>query len=151
LPVCSNTESEPARPYRPSLAVFHSALTSTQNPADTAAPASSQEPATPVELKHRIPHTHQPQSGDAQPACPAGNGKPCALLGGRLYFADPLALARHNKSWLDAARSPGMVLSLGLLTTATIADIQTTHTIACAPARMKKGARQRNPCGINRF
>jgi hypothetical protein len=124
------------------FAFFFATSASAQNPPDAVVPPATPSPEPPpaVQLKHRLPDAPQPQSGDAQPACPAGNGKPCALLGGRLYFADALALSRHNKSWLDAARSPGMVLSLGLLTTATVADIQTTH--AC----IRSGAcREGNP------
>ena len=111
------------------FALLFAAAAYAQNPPDATVPSSnpSQESAPAVQLKHRLPDAPQPQADDAQPSCPAGNGKPCALLGGRLYFVDALALSRHNKSWFDAARSPAMLLSLGLLTTATIADIQTTH------------------------
>jgi hypothetical protein len=117
------------------VAFFFATAASAQDPIPVVPPTSpSQDDPSTIELKHRLPDAPKPQSGDAQPACPAGNGKPCALLGGRLYFADALGLSRHNKSWFEAARSPGMLLSLGLLTTATIADIQTTHDCIRADA-----------------
>jgi hypothetical protein len=96
---------------------------------------SNQPPPPPIHLQHRadVPDSPPPKSADDKhPACPAGNGKPCAVLGGRLYISDSLALSRHSKSWSAAATSPAMLLSLGLLTGATVADIETTH--ACINA-----------------
>jgi hypothetical protein len=109
--------------------LFFSISIRAQNPPAT---SDSQTPdaASSVELKRRsnLPDTPNPQSSDdRRPACPAGNGKPCAFLGGRLYFSDPLALSQHSKSWAAAAVSPAMLVSLGLLTSATAADIETTH------------------------
>jgi hypothetical protein len=98
------------------------------------ATTSNQPPLPPIELKRRknTPESPQPKIEDEWRTCPGGNGKPCAVLGGRLYFSDSLALSQHNKSWADAAKSPGMLLTLGLLTASTIADIETTH--ACIRA-----------------
>lgn len=38
--------------------------------------------------------------------CPAGDGKPCALLGGRLYFRDRSHMTEHDKTWGDALKNP---------------------------------------------
>lgn len=84
----------------------------------------------PVGLQHRQGTLDSPQakSDDQRTACPGGNGKACASLGGRVYFSDTLALSRHSESWADAARSPGMLLSFGLLTASTIADLETAQS-----------------------
>lgn len=91
---------------------------------------STQDPPPPITLKHRgiLPDSPAPKRDDRAEPCPAGNGKPCALLGGRLYFSDTLGLSRHNKTWWDAARSPGMMLSFGLLVASTVADLETTQS-----------------------
>lgn len=92
---------------------------------------SAQQSAISITLKRRpdTPDTPQPKSDDDQrAACPAGNGKPCAILGGRAYYSDALGLSLHNKSWSAAATSPSMLLAIGLLTAATIADIETTQS-----------------------
>lgn len=91
---------------------------------------STQDPPPPVTLKHRgiLPDPPTPKRDDRAQPCPAGSGKPCALLGGRLYFSDPLGFSRHNKTWWDAARSPGMMLSFGLLIASTVADLETTQS-----------------------
>jgi hypothetical protein len=91
---------------------------------------SKQEPLPPVTLKHRPnpPDSPPPKANDERRTCPGGNGKPCAVLGGRLYFSDSLALSKHSQSWSAAATSPAMLLALGLLTASTIADIETTQS-----------------------
>ena len=138
---------------RPALTICFLALTivfaaHAQSPSDTASSTppqsanaqqpnppsnpdhSAQQPGTPITLKHRpnTPDAPQPKSDDARAACPAGNGKPCALLGGRVYYSDALGLSQHNKSWSAAATSTSMLLAMGLLTAATIADIETTQS-----------------------
>ena len=49
--------------------------------------------------------------------CPAGDGRPCALLGGRLYFRDPSHMTEHDKTWVDALKNPlmlgGIAVNLG--------------------------------------
>jgi hypothetical protein len=99
---------------------------------------SNQPPLPPVTLKRRvsIPEAPQPKIEDERQTCPGGNGKPCAVLGGRLYFSDSFRLSQHSESWSAAATSPGMLLSLGLLTAATIADLETTQS--CIHARTCK-------------
>ncbi len=42
-----------------------------------------------------------PTLQDGPLPCPAGVGRPCALLGGRLYFRDPVHMTEHDKSWAD--------------------------------------------------
>jgi hypothetical protein len=129
---------------RPALTICFVALTiafaaNAQSPSDTASSTplqsantdnSPQQPDTPIALKHRsnTPDAPQPKSDDARAACPAGNGKPCAVLGGRVYYSDALGLSQHNKSWSAAATSPSMLLAIGLLTAATMADIETTQS-----------------------
>jgi hypothetical protein len=64
--------------------------------------------------------------------CPAGVGKPCALLGGRLYFRDPSHMTEHDLTWGKAMRNPMMVVG-GLLNLASlIADAEGTQ--ACLHA-----------------
>lgn len=63
--------------------------------------------------------------------CPAGVGKPCALLGGRLFFRDPGRMTEHDKSWADAMKSKGVVLGITLNAAAAVFDYKTTrHCIA---------------------
>lgn len=58
-----------------------------------------------------------PSRSDAPLPCPAGDGKPCALLGGRLYFRDPLRMTQHDKTWVDALKNPlilgGLAVNIG--------------------------------------
>ena len=42
--------------------------------------------------------------------CPAGIGKPCPLLGGRLYFRDPSHMTEHDATWGQAMRNPMMMV-----------------------------------------
>src|SRR5208337_3132607 len=89
---------------------------------------SNQPPLPPVTLKRRvsIPEPPQPKIEDERQT----------FLGGRLYFSDSFRLSQHSESWSAAATSPGMLLSLGLLTAATIADLETTQS--CIHARTCK-------------
>jgi len=73
-----------------------------------------------------------PNIEDGRFPCPAGIGKPCALLGGRLYFRDPSHMTEHDATLGKAMRNPLMVVG-GLLNLAsTIADIEGTQ--ACLHA-----------------
>lgn len=58
-----------------------------------------------------------PSRQDGPMPCPAGVGRPCALLGGRLYFSDPSHMTEHDKSWVAALRNPmiltGLLVNLG--------------------------------------
>jgi hypothetical protein len=59
-----------------------------------------------------------PNRQDGPMPCPAGIGKPCALLGGRLYFSDPSHMTQHDKSWVAGLRNP-MILAGVAVNTAT--------------------------------
>jgi len=73
-----------------------------------------------------------PNIQDGPFPCPAGVGKPCALLGGRLYFRDPSHMTEHDLTWGKAMRNPMMVVG-GLLNLASlIADAEGTQ--ACLHA-----------------
>lgn len=99
-------------------------------PADALPPLSNQPPLPPATFKHRTPTPDSPlpKIEDERRTCPGGNGKPCAVLGGKLYFSDSFGFSQHNRTWSEAATSPGMLLALGLLTAATVADIETTQS-----------------------
>jgi hypothetical protein len=84
----------------------------------------------------RIPVLPNLQDGPAP--CPAGVGKPCALLGGRLYFNDPAHMTEHNRTLWQAMRNP-MLLTGGIINlAATVADIEGTeaciHAHTCTEA-----------------
>ena len=68
-----------------------------------------------------------PSSQDGPMPCPAGIGKPCALLGGRLYFSDPSHMTEHDKTWFDALKNPlilgGIIADAG----AAVWDLRTTR------------------------
>jgi hypothetical protein len=73
-----------------------------------------------------------PNNQDGPLPCPAGIGKSCALLGGRLYFNDPSHMTQHDLTLGKAMRNPMMVVG-GLFNLAsTIADIEGTQ--ACLNA-----------------
>jgi hypothetical protein len=55
-----------------------------------------------------------PSSQDGPMPCPAGIGKPCALLGGRLYFSDPSHMTEHDKTWFHALTNPLMLGGLAV-------------------------------------
>jgi hypothetical protein len=73
-----------------------------------------------------------PNIQDGPLPCPAGIGKPCPLLGGRLYFRDPSHMTEHDATLGKAMRNRFMVFG-GLMNLAsTIADIEGTE--ACMNA-----------------
>lgn len=74
----------------------------------------------------------QPSRQDGPAPCPAGTGKPCALLGGRLYFPDPWHMTEHDKTWWQAARNPGLLVGFALNLASTVADAEGTQ--ACLHA-----------------
>jgi len=55
-----------------------------------------------------------PSKQDGPMPCPAGDGKPCALLGGRLYFRDLSHMTEHDKTWFDAIKNPLMLGGLAV-------------------------------------
>jgi hypothetical protein len=70
--------------------------------------------------------------------CPAGVGKPCALLGGRLYFRDPVHFTEHDKSWADAMKNKGMLFGVSMNVAAAVWDYETTRQ--CIDAHRGKEA-----------
>ena len=81
--------------------------------------------------------------------CPAGIGKPCALLGGRLYFSDPSHMTQHDKTWFDALKNPLMLGAIAVNLGADIWDYRATRSCIAAhtciegnPLMGKSGARQ---------
>ncbi len=68
-----------------------------------------------------------PSKQDGPMPCPAGNGKPCALLGGRLYFRDISHMTQHDKTWVDALKNPLMLGGLAVNLGATIWDYRATR------------------------
>jgi hypothetical protein len=93
-----------------------------------------QSPPSPGLPDMPLPHPLIPQDGPAP--CPAGAGKPCALLGGRLYFKDPFHMTEHNATWRQAMKNPFMIVGEILNMAATIADVEGTQ--ACLHARTCK-------------
>ena len=78
-------------------------------------------------LKPDAPIPVLPGIQDGPLPCPAGIGKPCPLLGGRLYFRDPSHMTEHDATWGQAIRNPMMMVG-GLANLAsTIADIEGTE------------------------
>lgn len=55
-----------------------------------------------------------PSRQDGPMPCPAGVGKPCALLGGRLYFSDSSHMTEHDKTWSHALKNPLMLSGLAV-------------------------------------
>ena len=68
-----------------------------------------------------------PNLQDGPLPCPAGVGRPCALLGGRLYFRDPVHMTEHDKSWADAMKNKGMLLGMAVNAAAAVWDYKTTR------------------------
>jgi hypothetical protein len=81
-----------------------------------------------------------PALQDGPAPCPFGNGKSCALLGGRAYFSDPIHMTEHDATWVKAAGNPGMLVAFAFNFAATIADAEGTQ--ACLHAR---ACREANP------
>jgi hypothetical protein len=86
-----------------------SSASSQPAPKDT----NSQKTIEEVVFTHRgnLPDSPKPKrkNSDEDVACPGGEGSPCALLGGRLYYSDQWHITEHEKTWWDAFKTPGMV------------------------------------------
>src|SRR5678809_116727 len=67
-----------------------------------------------------------PSLQDGPAPCPGGNGKSCALLGGRAYFSDPFHMTEHDASLKRAIRNPAMLIAFGLNLASTVADAEGT-------------------------
>lgn len=69
-----------------------------------------------------------PEAPIAKPSpklCPDGFRKPCAMLGGRLYW--PSSLSEHDRSWGKAISHPPMLIISSLVVASFIADYKTTR------------------------
>src|SRR5690349_16180506 len=95
-------------------------ITQAQTQADTSRPLETQSSPTASTLiepeqqdtKRELPDAPipvLPSRSDAPMPCPAGIGKPCALLGGRLYFSDLSHMTEHDKTWFGALKNPLMI------------------------------------------
>src|SRR5437879_3541261 len=95
-------------------------------------------------LKPDAPIPVLPGVQDGPLPCPAGIGKPCPLLGGRLYFSDPVHMTEHDATWGKAMRNPGMISAFLVNLVSTIADIEGTeaclHAHACIEGNPLFGA-----------
>jgi hypothetical protein len=69
-----------------------------------------------------------PSLQDGPAPCPLGEGKSCALLGGRAYFSDPIHMTEHDATWARAARNPAMLVGFALNFAANVADIEGTQS-----------------------
>jgi hypothetical protein len=69
-----------------------------------------------------------PNLQDGPAPCPAGVGKPCALLGGRVYFSDPAHMTEHDRTLWQAMRNPMLFVGGLINLAATVADIEGTQS-----------------------
>jgi len=69
---------------------------------------------------------------DGPAPCPLGIGKPCALLGGRLYFRDPFHMTQHDATWAQAMKNRLLITGEIFNLASDIADIEATQ--ACLHA-----------------
>jgi hypothetical protein len=65
---------------------------------------------------------------DENTVCPAGAGRPCALLGGRRYVPDLWHMRQHDRDWAHAMRHPAILAAAGLFILATAYDIEGTNS-----------------------
>jgi hypothetical protein len=73
------------------------------------------------------PDSPKPKIETDQPTpCPAGPGKPCALLGGRTYFPDPWKMTQHDRTWADAMKHPAIWGTSAFLLGTSVLDIEGT-------------------------
>jgi hypothetical protein len=80
------------------------------------------------ESSRSLPDASKPIQPNPQPSpCPQGVGKPCASLGGRLYFPDILHMTEHDRSWGRAMSHPAMIVGTLLNVGAAAWDYQTTR------------------------
>jgi hypothetical protein len=107
--------------------------------AKTTGAGSEQSSSPQQELLQALPDTPIPVLPSLQDGpfpCPSGNGRSCALLGGRVYFSDPIRMTQHDATWGKAMRNPGMLVADALNLASTIADIEGTQ--ACMRAQACK-------------
>ena len=79
--------------------------------------------------RNKLPDSPKPkiQHTDENSVCPRGEGSPCALLGGWLYFKDHMHLDEHQDTWWDAFTTEGMLESSGALFASTALDMEATQ------------------------
>jgi hypothetical protein len=88
----------------------------------------------------------EPIHTDEDSACPSGVGKPCAFLGGRLYYPDLWKMTQHDRTWLDAMRHPPIVAASVLLVASTVFDIEgTDHCLAWHACRESNPINPKTP------
>lgn len=110
------------------FSVCLSSLTTAQEQPSTARDTNQ----TPSRTLPDNPIPVQPSRQDGPAPCPAGTGKPCALLGGHLYFPDPWRMTEHDKTWWQAAKNPGLLVGFAFNLASTVADVEGTE--ACLGA-----------------
>jgi hypothetical protein len=95
------------------------------------------------------PDSPKPKIETDQPTpCPAGPGKPCALLGGRAYFPDPWKMTQHDLTWFDAMKHPAIWGTAALLVGTSVLDIEGTDH--CLEIRECKEANPLMPKTVDR-
>jgi len=86
-----------------------------------------------------LPDSPRPAISSQEPVpCPAGVGRPCALLGGMRFY--PVELTQHEKSWWDSMKKPSMIFASCFLIGGTMLDVIITEKYA-----NQKGLRESNP------
>jgi hypothetical protein len=76
-----------------------------------------------------LPDSPRPVVSSQEPVpCPAGVGRPCALLGGMRFY--PVDLTQHEKSWWDGMSKPSMIFAACFLIGGTLLDVITTQKYA---------------------
>jgi hypothetical protein len=81
--------------------------------------------SVPSDTKSILPDAPVPKA--AASPCPAGVGRPCALLGGLPYLPDQLHMEEHDLSWGKAMSHPFMIAFSSLLVASTVADYKMTR------------------------
>jgi hypothetical protein len=59
--------------------------------------------------------------------CPDGEGRSCALLGGRRYLPDLFHMTEHDRSWTDAMKNRGILFAVSMNVAAAVWDYKTTR------------------------
>lgn len=88
------------------------------------------EPSTPRATAGSLPDAPipvLPSRQDGPMPCPAGDGRPCALLGGRLYFRDHSHMTQHDRTWLDALTNPMILGGLTVNLATAVWDYRATR------------------------
>jgi hypothetical protein len=90
-------------------------------------PAGPELPNAPTpKVEPDAPPPFDPNATEENSPCPAGVGKPCAMLGGQAYYLDLWHMTEHDRTWLDAMKHPPILIMSLLLIGTTVADIEGT-------------------------